>query len=344
MSVPSLSHRRPPRLPRLLRRAAATRSRRARRWSRRTIRRCCSPTPGWSSSRTSSPAARRAPTRGRPPRRSACAPAASTTTSRTSAAPRATTPSSRCWATSPSATTSRPTRSPSPGSCSPKMLTPSSTDLASPSSKARTESRRRRGARDLAEDRGRRRRSHHRPRRQGQLLGDGRHRPLRPLLGDPLLAGRRDTAPSRRPAATARSPACDCDRWIEIWNLVFMQFEQAAPEASSPPAAEASVDTGVGLERLCARAAGRALQLRHRPAAPARSIARRAREARGTAPTTTRDDERLAARHRRPRARHGLPDRRRRAARQRRPRLRAAADHAARHPPRPAAGHQASRS
>ena len=52
-----------------------------------------------------------------PARRSACAPAASTTTSRTWAAPRATTPSSRCWATSPSATTSSPTPSPSPTSC-----------------------------------------------------------------------------------------------------------------------------------------------------------------------------------------------------------------------------------
>ena len=49
------------------------------------------------------------------PRRSACAPAASTTTSRMSATPRATTPSSRCWATSRSATTSRSARSSSPG-------------------------------------------------------------------------------------------------------------------------------------------------------------------------------------------------------------------------------------
>ena len=41
------------------------------------------------------------------PRRNACAPAASTTISTMSATPRATTPSSRCWAISPSATISR---------------------------------------------------------------------------------------------------------------------------------------------------------------------------------------------------------------------------------------------
>jgi alanyl-tRNA synthetase len=28
-----------------------------------------------------------------------------------------------------------------------------------------------------------------------------------------------------------QGPACDCDRWIEIWNLVFMQFEQLADRA-----------------------------------------------------------------------------------------------------------------
>ena len=56
----------------------------------------------------------------RPRARSASASAASTTTSRTSGAPRVTTPSSRCSATSASATTSRKTPSPSPGSSSPR--------------------------------------------------------------------------------------------------------------------------------------------------------------------------------------------------------------------------------
>ncbi len=50
---------------------------------------------------------------------------------------------------------------------------------------------------------------------------------------------------------TCERAACDCDRWIEIWNLVFMQFEQVT-KSERRPLPRPSVDTGMGLERLCA--------------------------------------------------------------------------------------------
>ena len=46
-------------------------------------------------------------------------------------------------------------------------------------------------------------------------------------------------------------PACECDRWLEIWNLVFMQFNRDA-SGRMTPLPRPSIDTGMGLERIAA--------------------------------------------------------------------------------------------
>src|SRR5881398_825043 len=53
------------------------------------------------------------------------------------------------------------------------------------------------------------------------------------------------------PGGPPGSPDQDGDRFVEIWNLVFMQFEQhATGDRTSLP--KPSIDTGMGLERIAA--------------------------------------------------------------------------------------------
>ena len=114
------------------------------------------------------------------------------------------------------------------------------------------------------------------------------------------------------PGGPPGSPDAEGDRFIEIWNLVFMQYEQLARRQARRPAA--ALDRHRHGARAHRRgAAGHARQLQDRSVrrdhlARRRSDRRRAR----------RPARRVASRHRRSSARVGVPDRRRRAALERR--------------------------
>jgi alanyl-tRNA synthetase len=59
-------------------------------------------------------------------------------------------------------------------------------------------------------------------------------------LGEKFSCGKKDCL-----------PGCDCDRYSEVWNLVFPQFNQT-PSGERLPLKNRGVDTGMGFERLIA--------------------------------------------------------------------------------------------
>ena len=130
---------------------------------------------------------------------------------------RGTARSSRCSATGRSATTSRRTRSRTPGSCSRRRESDGGLGFAAEGPLGHRLRGRRRGRGDLA----RRGRPAGRPHPAARLRRQLLDRPASPARPVPTPRSSSTAAPR-----TARDggPATDDDRYVEIWNLVFMQY------------------------------------------------------------------------------------------------------------------------
>ncbi len=121
-------------------------------------------------------------------------------------------------------------------------------------------------------------------------------------------------------------PVTGADRYIEIWNLVFMQFDQQA-DGTRIPLPKPSIDTGAGLERNVMVVQDKTSIWDIDVFLPLRAAAEAVT---GAQYGVERDDRRLPAHHRRARAHDDVHGGRRRAAVEPGARLRAAPHHPAR--------------
>ena len=87
----------------------------------------------------------------------------------------------------------------------------------------------------------------------GAEKGRGQHRVTDEMMTPDELTAMLRIEAEGGPAADPGGchPNCDCERFVELWNLVFMQFYQDL-EGTRTPLPAPSVDTGMGLERAAA--------------------------------------------------------------------------------------------
>ena len=87
----------------------------------------------------------------------------------------------------------------------------------------------------------------------GAEKGRGQHRVTDEMMTPDELTAMLRIEAEGGPAADPGGchPNCDCERFVELWNLVFMQFYQDLDGVRTPLPAP-SVDTGMGLERAAA--------------------------------------------------------------------------------------------